>query len=190
MILCRMPDDLSPDAALEELAQEPGLPATRPGPKKLNYSHEALVDLMIQNPWMTQRTMAAAFGYTESWVCNIIASDAFQAKLAARREEIVDPGLKASLAERARGLVLQSINILQRELEKPQVPPNVALRAFELGAKAVGMGGNAAPAPPPAPAADRLVHLAERLTGLLSQPREGVVINGEAKVVNEEAFGV
>src|SRR5258708_17169576 len=171
-----MPTDLSPDAALEELAQEPGLQATRPGQKKLNYSHEALIDLMIREPWITQRSMAAAFGYTESWVCNIIASDAFQAKLAARREEIVDPLLKATLAERARGLVLQSINILQRELEKPQVPPNVALRAFELGAKAVGMGGNAPPPPAPAPAADRLVHLAERLTGLLGQAREGTVI--------------
>lgn len=178
--------ELDPETAMEELGQEPGLPATRPGPKKLNYSHEALVDLMVQNPWMTQRAMAAAFGYTESWVCNIIASDAFQVKLAARREEIVDPVLRASLAERARGLVLQSITILQRELEKPQVPPNVALRAFELGAKAVGMGGNAPPTAPPAPAADRLVHLAERLTGLLANAREGVVIHGEAKVISSE----
>src|SRR5258706_12723348 len=139
---------------------------------------------------MTRAAVAPPFASTGCGASNTTSSNAFQAKRAPRREEIGDPVLKASLAERARGLVLQSINILQRELEKPQVPPNVALRAFELGAKAVGMGGNAAPAPPPAPAADRLVHLAERLTGLLSQPREGVVINGEAKVVNEEAFGV
>lgn len=180
-----MDEALNPDAALEELSEEISA-AERPGLLKLNYSHDAMIDLIVGNPWITQRSIAARFGYTEGWVCNIISSDAFQTKLAARREEIIDPVLKESLRERAKGLVLQSINILQQHLEKPSCPPAVALRAFELGAKAVGMGGNAPPpAPAPAPAGDRLVILAGRLKDLLVQHREGVVLNGEVTVIPE-----
>ncbi len=143
---------------------------------KCSYTHDALIDLIIERPELDQNHLAAAFNYTPSWISNILASDAFQAKLATRRDQIIDPRLKATIEERFRALIIQSLNVLQEKLSMPLVSDNVALRAAELGAKALGIGGNAPP--PPAPRQDRLVLIAERLVFLQSNIRERVV-NGE-----------
>lgn len=173
-------NDLSPETvSVEEMLQE--LKAHRPSHaptmgklKKVRYSHEALIDMIIQAPWLTQGQIAAAFGYSASWLSNILASDAFQAKMAARREEIVDPMIKASIEERFRALTIRSLEVLQEKLSKPAVSDQVALRAAELGAKALGVGGHA----PPRPADDggqRLEQLANRLLSLQSNVRERVI---------------
>jgi len=136
---------------------------------KLNYTHQALVDLIIAQPGLTQRQYAAHFGYTEAWISTIIASDAFQVQLAARRDEIVDPILRASAEERYRGLALQSLAVLQRKLESPQVSDHLAIRAAELGARVSGFGERLTLSAPPG---ERLEVLAERLNLLLTHKRE------------------
>lgn len=123
------------DSVLEGLAPTMGVV------KKLNYSHDAMVDLIIARPGISQGQLAATFGYTQAWVSNVMASDAFRSRLAARREELVDPALLASVEERFEGLVLQSLDRLQEELAKPACPANVILKAVELGARGVGVGG-------------------------------------------------
>lgn len=160
------------DSLVQELVALPpaGVPGSRAPTmgnlKKLSYSHQAMVDLIIQNPWLDQNQLAAHFGYTAAWVSNVMASDAFQSYMAMRREEILDPAIKATVEERFRALVLQSLDRLKGMLETPSCPPQVALRAAELGAKALGIGGHAAQPPPAPPAADRLEKLALRLTNL------------------------
>ena len=52
------------------------------GPEKMNYTHQACIDLMIAHPELTQRAIAKRFGYTEAWLSTVICSDAFQAMLA------------------------------------------------------------------------------------------------------------
>jgi hypothetical protein len=159
------------------------VPALKPQAiDKLRYSHEAMIDLIVGNPWISQNEIAARFGYTPGWVCQVFASDAFQAKLAQRRDEIVDPALKATIKERFQALVLRSLEVLQEKLSKPQISDNVAIRAAELGAKALGLGGHAAPEAP-RPAVDRLNELAGRLIELQSGIRSGVVINGHSEVI-------
>lgn len=112
---------------------------------KLRYSHVDMIDFIIANPGVTQREMARRYGYTEGWISNVMASDAWQAAMAARRDEVVDPALKASMEERFRGMTILSLQKLQAKLEAPQVSDQVVLRAVELGAKACGIGGNRAP---------------------------------------------
>jgi hypothetical protein len=141
--------------------------------QKCSYTHEAMIDLIIKNPEMSQNQLAAHFGYTPGWISNVLASDAFQALMASRREEIIDPELKASIEERFRALVIQSLKVLSEKLNKVNPSDNVALRAAELGAKALGVGGHAPP--PPAPPSDRLARLAERLVSLQSNIRERVL---------------
>lgn len=179
------------DALLAELSSSPP-PARRSGSTplatslaptmgklaKVRYTHDAMIDLIIQNPWISQNEIAATFGYTPGWISNVFASDAFQARLALRRDEIVDPAIKATVEERFRALVLRSLEVLQEKLNKPQVSDQVALRAAELGAKALGIGGNAAP---PAPPSDRLEKLAERLLVLQGGVR-GRILNQEGDV--------
>lgn len=129
------------------------LPATfadfkaSPAPKsqaidKVRYSHQAMVDMIVGNPWITQGELARNFGYTEGWVSQVIASDAFQAYLTQRKSELVDPAIRATIEERFKGLVARSIEILMRKLEKPegQISDELALKALETAARAAGYG--------------------------------------------------
>lgn len=152
--------------------------------KRCSYTHDAMIDLIIQHPGMDQNHLAAHFGYTPSWVSNILASDAFQAKLAARREEVIDPEIKASLEERFRALTIQSVKVLMDKLSGPAntVSPAIALKAAELGAKALRIG--ALSTVPETPAVDRLERLAGRLLSL-NQPAPERIINGQAAEVLE-----
>lgn len=145
--------------------------------QRVKYSHDAMIDLILTRPGITQTEIAATYGYTPAWVSNIIASDAFQAKLADRREQFIDPVIKASIEERLKGLVVRSIAVLNEKLDQPQVSDKVALRALELGAKGLGIGGHA----PQKPTTVNLYNLKERLLAI-----RGEVYPGEAVRVEEK----
>lgn len=110
---------------------------------KTSYTHEDIIDLILQQPAITQREIAKAYGYTETWVSIIINSDAFQARLADRKRELVDPVIVATLEDRFRGLASLSMNILEEKLESGR-SAELALKALELSAKAAGFGANSA----------------------------------------------
>jgi hypothetical protein len=135
----------------------------------MKYSHEALADFFLANPTAYAKEAAAVFRRSQAWVTTVIQSDAFRAIMAKRKEELVNPAIRLSIEERIRGLVTQSLDVLGEKLEQPGVKAEVALRAFELGSKAMGIGGNA----PAAPAEDSLNRLAERLVALQSTVRKG-----------------
>lgn len=153
-----------------DLATRPGPPSVKP--PKVRYTHEAMVDLILENPWISQNALAAHFGYSPGWVSTILTSDAFQAQLERRREELIDPELRITLRERFEALTAQSLRILQEKLSRPadQVADQLALRAAELGAKALGIGGNAAQAAVVITSEDRLANLAHRLIALRGAP--------------------
>ena len=160
----------------QELAQPPAAPshaATMGVLDKVGYSHRDMIDYIIANPRVTQGQLAARYGYTQSWVSNVMASDAWKSALAARRTELVDPVLTATITERFEGITRLSLERLQQKLEAPQVSDQIVIKAVELGATALGVGGNAPPPPPPA--ADHLAQLATRLIALQSQVRQGVL---------------
>ena len=138
---------------------------------KVRYSHVDMIDFIITNPRTTQNDLAARYGYSVGWVSNVMASDAWQSAMAARREEIVDPVLKMNLEERFRAVTTRSLERLMEKLDAPVVSDQVVLKAVELGAKAMGLGGIA---PPSAPAMDSLERLANRLIDLQSNVRKGV----------------
>jgi len=167
--LLRRDPSLSPEAD-SEAGPRGGLylatGGVRPRPK-LRYRHQALADAVLMNPHLTQGQLAAIFGYTPGWISTVMTSDAFQALLERRRAETINPEIVVTLNERARGLAHQSMRVLAEKMAKPadQVPDALALRAFELSSKAIGMGGHAAPPPPPDPA-KYLPELAERLLAL------------------------
>lgn len=106
---------------------------------RVRYTHDAMIDLIVTNPAMSQKELAKHFGYTDAWISRIFASDAFQARLAARKEELVNPVITASVKERIEGLAMQSLEIISQKLEATQ-NPDLALKAFELSTKAAGYG--------------------------------------------------
>lgn len=166
-------------------------PATRTL-KKMKYTYEDCVDRMIADPTLTQNELAAIYDRRPSWMSVVINSDAFQARLAARRKELVDPGLQVTVDDRFRALTIRSLEVLQHKLEKaPElVPDQLALQAAALGAKSLGIGVAAPPAPPPA--ADRLSSLATRLIDLQASVRrtggvEGEVVEVRVREVTQES---
>ena len=111
----------------------------RGGVQKTNYSHEAMADLILSNPAIDQNDIAAHFGYTPGWVSQVISSDAFQAFIADRRAEIIDPVLRGAAEEAFKGLVMQSLAVLRRKLD---VNPSdqFALEVFKNSTRALGYG--------------------------------------------------
>ena len=169
-------------AMLEELSGKPERPAPTMGAVvKVSYTHLDMIDYLLANPGHGLKELSARYGYTMSWLCNIQASDAWKCAYAKRREELIDPVLLATLNERFEGMTLLSLERLTEKLSQPQVSDNVVLKAVELGAKALGVGGNAAP---PAPPTDHLAQLANRLIDLQSKIRERT-IDGTAQEVTD-----
>src|SRR5688572_23709248 len=153
---------------------EPSSAPTMGRLQKISYTHDAMIDLIIEGSrrpgGISQKELAAHFGYTEGWISNVLASDAFQSKLALRREEIIDPVLKATLRERFDALTRLSLDVLEKRMAAGNVSDQVALRCAELGAKSLGLGVQAPAAPPGG--VDRLEQLANRLVALQSTVRE------------------
>jgi len=176
---------LDPNALLSEISERDeaaGLPPRGPairGPAQMRYSHEAMVDLIVQNPWIQQNQIATIFGRTPAWISVVMHTDAFQTLLEERRQELIDPEIRATIAERFQALVHRSMQVLQEKLSKPaeQIPDNLVLRAIEMGAKGLAVGGfaPAAPVAPSAPVPNRLEALADRLLALQNQVRGQVV---------------
>lgn len=173
--------------ALENIAQQAGitaLPALRSGIQRVSYTHDGMIDLIIANPIISQNQLAAHFGYTAAWVSRIIASDSFQSRLAERKDELVDPTIKATIEEGFKALVVRSMEILQEKLNKPasSIPDNLALRTLELGTRAAGYGAREGGAPPSSSEGD-IEKLAGRLVALQRKVISRPSIEGEAQDV-------
>ena len=171
-----------------EERHEAGIFPTPPGagPAKMRYTHDAMIDMVVENPWIAQGELAKAFGYTEAWVSLIFSSDAFKERLEQRKAELIDPTIRASIDERLRAITIRSLEVLGAKLAKhpDQVPDNLAIKAAELGAKGLGIGGNAVPnmqLPP-----NHLELLAQRLVQLQGATRRVNVLEGDVVHVASE----
>lgn len=155
---------------MAQYLDSPNEDTSRWQPKRVSYTHDAMIDMILAQPNISAATLASAFDRTPQWVSLVRSSDAFRERLIARRKEIVDPAVAATIDERFRAVTARSLEILQEKLAQPatSVPDNLVLKAVELGAKALAVGGNA---PPPAPAEGHLDRLAQRLVALQQQAR-------------------
>jgi hypothetical protein len=118
--------------------------STGPVTQKLNYSHEAMIDLIIANPMISQGDLARHFGYTQSWVSRIIRSDGFRELIARRKAEMVDPLILQSIEARFEALVATSLDVLEKKLSPENNPSaDLALKTAELSARALGYGAKA-----------------------------------------------
>lgn len=107
--------------------------------KRTHYTHEAMIDVILANPTITQNQLAKEFDRSVPWISRIIGSDAFQGALAKRREELTDPFLVATIEERFRGLAMQSLDVIAEKLEKTQ-SADLALKALDIASKSLGFG--------------------------------------------------
>jgi len=83
--------------------------------QEVRYSHEAMIEVLVGNPAMTQRELARMFGRSEVWISTVVRSDAFQVALKARREEVYAPIL-APMKEKLEAAAHASIERLHDRL--------------------------------------------------------------------------
>ena len=106
---------------------------------RVRYTHDGMIDLIVANPAITQGALARHFGYTQAWVSRVMNSDAFQARLAARKTELVDPSLVATIEEKLRALASRSIDVVLEKLDSTN-SAEMGLKALEITSKALGYG--------------------------------------------------
>jgi hypothetical protein len=106
---------------------------------KVSYTHAACVDLILARPEISQKELAAHFGYTQPWMCRIIGSDAFQEYLAGRRKELIDPVVVQKMEDRIKGVMVQAMDVVQEKLTLNPTA-DFALKAMEISSRALGYG--------------------------------------------------
>lgn len=129
---------------------DPESGAPQNGIAKVRYTHDAMIDLIIAEPTVQQNQLAQIFDRTPGWICQIMQSDAFRARLEERRKELVDPAIVASINERLAAVADAS---LQRILEKVTSPVQLVsddylLEAAAMATKALGYGARPSTAAP------------------------------------------
>lgn len=107
--------------------------------QKASYTHKALIDLIVLNPWISQGELARHFGYTEGWMSQILRSDALRNLLAERRDELMDPVVLRGVEKRLEALAMQSLEVIEEQLQVKR-NPDIALKALELSTRALGYG--------------------------------------------------
>jgi hypothetical protein len=133
-------------AAADPLESEPSIgsePASSRALKRgCNYSHLAMIDMILAEPWISHDTLAERFGYSPSWISTVMATDAFKAQFAARKEELVDPALRATIDEQFEGILSRSMEIIREKLSQPPaaVGDQFVLRTMELSSRSLGYG--------------------------------------------------
>lgn len=110
--------------------------------RKVRYNHEAMIDVIIAEPKITQRELAAKFEVSEAWISMIYGSDSFQAALARRRDELLDPDIIFELENRLKGLAHLSLNVITEKLEESR-NTELALKGLDTAVKALGFGARA-----------------------------------------------
>jgi hypothetical protein len=115
------------------------------GIAKVRYSHDAMIDLIISEPTIKQNDLAAIFDRSPTWVSLIMSSDAFQARLAERRAELVDPSIVASIQERIQAVASASLSKILDKLSSPlPASDDFLIQSAKLATGALGYGARPA----------------------------------------------
>jgi hypothetical protein len=118
-------------------------------PAKLRPWHEQVIDMWVANPNLTQREIAQKLGRSEYWLSIVVNSDAFQQAFKARKEEIVDPLLSATVEDRLTAVANKAAEkLLERLSTNAPFSNKELIEATKMATTGLGMGPAAkAPAP-------------------------------------------
>lgn len=109
---------------------------------RVRYTHDAMADLLIQNPTVTNAELAKHFGYTEPWVSRILNSDAFQQRLAERKNDLIDPTIVRNIEHKLKALTDTAIDVVHDALARTR-NPDMAFKALDMGTRALSYGARA-----------------------------------------------
>lgn len=112
--------------------------------QRVRYTHEAIAEFLVTNPTVSQGEIAKVFGYSESWLSQVINSDAFQAyyrKLADERGALATHTVAAKIA----GFASLALDKAMEKLETGSSERFIT-DSTEQALRALGyLGGNGGP---------------------------------------------
>lgn len=106
---------------------------------KVSHIHECIINELIANPTITQQELCAAFGYSVSWMNRLVNCDSFQARLAERRQEVMDPQIKARLKDKFETVTAQALATIQHKLDSPDSSADLALQSLGVLQQCMGV---------------------------------------------------
>lgn len=111
-------------------------------PAKMRPWHELVIDMIIANPTLKQGEIAKMVGRSQTWLSIVMNGDMFKARLAERKEEIVDPALRATVDDRFRAVANgASEEFLRRlELAPNSIRTKDLVDAMAVTSSGLGMG--------------------------------------------------
>lgn len=107
--------------------------------KKVSYTHDGMIDLILANPAISQIALADHFGVSKQWVSRLLCSDAFQARLAVRKADLVDPSLMMGIEEKFKAMAHKSLDIIFEKLDQTK-SVDMAFKGLTIAQKALGLG--------------------------------------------------
>lgn len=110
-----------------------------PAVQRVSHTHEAILQFMIANPAAPLGLVAAHFGYTQPWLSTLIHSDAFQAQLRRRQNEVFGEVVIAELKDKIVGAAHIAIDKLAEKVEVANDIRDVT-DAAEMLLKSLGYG--------------------------------------------------
>jgi hypothetical protein len=108
--------------------------------QKLSITHDEIMDWCILHPGATLAEMGMYFGYSVSWLSQIVNSDLFQARYKERRGEI-DAAVAADLPTRLRANAALALEKLGRHLETSE-DPEFLMQIADKSLHRLGYGPN------------------------------------------------
>jgi hypothetical protein len=108
---------------------------------EVSYKHDAIIDLILANPFIQQNELARISGYTTGWLSQILSSDAFQVRLAERAGD-TQVSLRRDRDAMFKALLDRSYEVLSEKMALPAttISDQLAIRTLELSSRAVGYG--------------------------------------------------
>lgn len=115
--------------------------APRQAIAKVSYNHDAMINMLIARQGrISQGELAKYFGVTESWLSQIMSSDAFQARFAERTKELVDPAIRDEAQAGFREVLRISQELLLERLNSRKVSDTLLIKSTEVAGRALGYG--------------------------------------------------
>lgn len=106
---------------------------------KVSHIHECIINEMIADPTKSIAELAEIFGYSKSWMSRLTNSDSFQARLAERRQEVMDPSIRARLKDKLETVTMVALDSIQRKLESPEASADLALSSLGVIQQSLGI---------------------------------------------------
>ena len=143
--------------------------------KEMRPTHDGILDIILLNPQIKLRELAAATGYSVSWLSQMTRSDLFRAAYDARRGDI-ECEVMMGVGERLNALSHLAIDKMEKRLKETE-DADFVIDAFDKVLHRTGYAPNSTKTQGPAAPTNQQNNFFLVEKGELSQLRERIVQN-------------